>query len=158
MLGSVTGLVAFVGGVAVMLLAVPGKFIARYLWLGLVGGWGVALLLILVLQNVLEVWRFQDVDLLYLGQVPLFLSAVWVPLVIAFGHLVTVSRGWRSVALLIGVFSLMAGLAHWFMLAQGTLIYHRWSLWHTVGLAAVIHAGLAYYLHLQADARRATFR
>lgn len=158
MLGSLTGLVAFVASLGVMFFLVPMKYIGRYLWIGLIGGLGLAILLNIVMQNVFAYWLFQDVDILYMTRIPIFLAAVWAPLVITFSYLVRTSKNLYQTGLIIGVFSATASVAHWFMIIQGTLVYQNWSLLGTFLIAAVLHLVLFYYVHLSVEAEKASFR
>lgn len=158
MLGSLTGLVAFVASLGVMFFLVPTKYIGRYLWIGLIGGMGLAVLLNIVMQNVLGYWQFHDVDILYLSRVPMFLAGVWAPLVVVFAYLVRTSRSLYLTGLIIGAFAAAASFAHWFMIIQGTLVYQNWTLLGTFILAAILHSGLFYYVHLATEAEKAAFR
>lgn len=158
MLGNLTGLVAFICSLGLMYFLVPGKAAGRLFWMGLIGGFGVAIVLNLIAQNLLAVWRFYDVDLVSVYGAPLFLSAVWGPLVITFCHLFTKSSNFYITALLIGGFSAVTSLAHWFMIIQGTLVYENWSLLATFLLAVGLHAAIGYYRNLAEEAQRASFR
>lgn len=158
MLGSLTGIVIFIAGLGVMFLVVPGKYVGRYVWFGLIGGLGMAIVLTSVMQNILGYWQFHDVDILYLSRVPIFLAGVWAPLVMAFAYLVRASKSLYLTGLIIVVFAAAASMAHWFMLIQGTLVYQNWTLLGTFGLAFILHGVLFYYVHLATEAEQASFR
>lgn len=154
MFGIFTGPVAFIGTAVLMMLVVPRTYIQRYVWMGLVGGLLLAVLLLIIMQNILDFWIFSDIDLLYFYNTPMSLAAVWMPLVIMFSYFVNAGNSnlTRSAAL-IGAFALLATIAHWFMLTEGLLVYRNWSLVYTFILAGVIHAMLYVYLQLANQAK-----
>lgn len=149
MVGSLTGPASFVGMVIVMLFMVPRVEITRFLWMGLVGGLFLAILLLSIMQNLLGFWIFGDVDFLYLYNIPIALSAVWMPMVITFSYLVSLGvHNMARIAALIVIFASIPVIAHWFLLTQGLLVYIHWSLIHTFMLASAIHVMLYGYLYL----------
>lgn len=154
MFGIFTGPVAFIGTAVLMMLVVPRTYIQRYVWMGIVGGLLLAVLLLIIMQNILGFWIFSDIDLLYFYNTPMSLAAVWMPLVIMFSYFVNAGNSnlTRSAAL-IGAFALLATIAHWFMLTEGLLVYRNWSLVYTFILAGVIHAMLYVYLQLANQAK-----
>lgn len=154
MFGTFTGPLAFIGAAVLMMIVVPRTCIQRYVWMGIVGGLLLAVLLLIIMQNVLGFWIFTDIDLLYLYNTPMSLAAVWLPLVIMFSYFVNAanSNPTRSAALIVA-FALLATIAHWFLLTEGLLVYRSWSLVYTFILAGVIHAVLYAYLQLANQAK-----
>jgi len=154
MFGNFTGPVAFIGTAVLLLFVVPRTCIQRYVWMGIVGGLLLALLLLIIMQNILSFWIFTDIDLVYFYNTPLSLAAVWIPLVIMFSYFVNAgnSNPIRSAALIVA-FALFATIAHWFLLTEGLLVYRNWSLVYTFMLAGAIHIMLYAYLQLANQAR-----
>lgn len=149
MFGNFTGLAAFIGTAVLMAFIVPQMYIKRFLWMGVVGGVLLAILLLSTMQNLLGLWIFGSIDLVYLYNTPILLSAVWMPLVIMFSYFV--STGYNQLfrnAMLIGTFALIATVSHWLLLSEGLLVYRNWSLLYTFILASVIHVMLYAYLQL----------
>lgn len=154
MFGSFTGLAAFIGTAVLMAIVVPQMYIKRFLWMGVVGGVLLAIILISIMQSLLGLWIFGSIDLVYLNNTPIFLSAVWLPLVIMFSYFVSTSNNHLfRVAILIGTFALIATISHWLLLSAGLLVYRNWSLIYTFILASVIHVMLYAYLQLANQVR-----
>lgn len=154
MLGNFTGPAAFVGMVILMLLVVPLKPMKRFLWMGVIGGFGLALVLLSIMQSLLGFWMFLDVDLVYINNIPVTLSAVWLPMVIIFSYFVSAGiNNTARTAAIIAVFALIPVIAHWLLLTQGLLLYSNWSLLYTFMLALAIHIMLYAYLHLASQVR-----
>lgn len=80
------GLITFSGAFILMLLTVPWREVKRWSLFGLISGLGVAIILLLVMQNWLGLWVFRKVDFFYLGRIPIILSAAWTPAEIFFAH------------------------------------------------------------------------
>jgi hypothetical protein len=146
MFGTLTGPIAFIISIVLMFLQVPGKDIMRFWKVGLVGGLGVAIALTFTMHNLFSFWNFFRTDVILFG-VPIFLSAAWMPLVIAYSYLVSISRNNYHIALIIAAFALIASAAHWFLLSEDMLIYIHWSVLYTFILSVAIHLVLLYYLY-----------
>jgi hypothetical protein len=146
MFGTLTGPIAFIISIVLMFLQVPGKDIMRFWKVGLVGGLGGAIVLTFTMHNLFSFWSFYRADVILFG-VPLFLSAVWMPLVIAYSYLISISRNIYHISLIIAGFALIASAAHWFLLSEDMLVYVRWSVWYTFILSVAIHMVLLYYLY-----------
>lgn len=155
MFGSITGPAAFVGMVVLMLIAVPQICIKRFIWMGIIGGFVLAILILSIMQNLLGFWQFLNVDLVYLSNIPISLSAVWMPLVIMFSYFLStgINNITRIVAM-IAIFASIPVIGHWFLLNQGLLVYRDWSLTYTFILASAIHVMLYFYLHLASQAKQ----
>lgn len=147
-LPNLAGPLALVAGTVFMFLVTPWERIKELFWFGLVGGLGLALVLIYLLQNVLGFWLFQRTDLLAVQGVPLLLAAGWIPVVIAYGHLLAQYRSWTQVVLIVLTFPAVATLIHVVMLANNMLFYANWTLPMTFGFSLAIHLALLAYLYL----------
>lgn len=154
MFGNLTGPVAFIGTAVLMMIVVPRTCIKRFLWMGIVGGLLLAVLLLIIMQNLLNLWVFTNIDLVYFYNTPISLAAVWMPLVIMFSYFVNADNNQltRSAALIVA-FALLATAAHWVLLTEGLLTYRNWSLIYTFILAGVIHIILYAYLQLANQAK-----
>lgn len=155
MFGSITGPAAFVGMVVLMLIAVPQIYIKRFIWMGIIGGFVLAILILSIMQNLLGFWQFLNIDLVYLSNIPISLSAVWMPLVIMFSYFLNtgINNITRIVAM-IAIFASIPVIGHWFLLSQGLLVYRDWSLTYTFILASAIHIMLYFYLNLASQAKQ----
>jgi hypothetical protein len=154
MFGNLTGPAAFLGAATLMLIIIPQEYIKKFLWMGIVGGFVLAILLLSIMQNVFGFWRFGDVDVVYIYNIPLTLSAVWIPLVIMFSYLVSTSRHHPvRIAALVAVFAAIAAISHWFLLTQGLLFFRNWSLLYTLILAMIIHVILYAYIQLASQVK-----
>jgi hypothetical protein len=98
------------------------------------------------MHNLFGYWTFVGCDVVVAGM-PLFLVASWLPLVITYAHLVSISTNLWQVLVQIAFFAILATGAHWYLLARGLLLYADWTVWYTLALATVIHAALLYYLY-----------
>lgn len=146
MLGIFTGLTAFIASTGLLLLALPRKETGQFWRVGLVGGFGTALLLTYLMSNIFGFWKFVAGDII-LGGIPLFLAATWLPLVIMYCYFVSKSREILHLILATAGFAALATAAHWYFIRTDILIYSGWSLLYTFILAAVIHTAVLYYLY-----------
>ena len=140
-------------GVAALLYLVPWSRIRELARIGIVGGFGVALVIIELMQNLWGFWLFHQVDLVDFYRIPLALSLTWMPLVIIFSHLML---QYRQPLLRVGiliVFPAAATIFHFLLLKGGFLTYYRWNLFGTFLFSLIIHAGIAGYLFLIRSAR-----
>lgn len=142
-----TGLLVFSGALMLMLLTVPWPAIKKWLPFGLVSGLGIAFLLILIMQNWLHLWIFRHVDFIYLGTIPLILSAAWTPTEIFFAHFLSRYQGPALRLLLILAIPAVAVAVHFFQIQNHVLTYQHWNYFGTYLVSSGIHFGLAYYLH-----------
>ncbi|MCL6639283.1 MAG: hypothetical protein K6T80_06345 [Firmicutes bacterium] len=142
------GPIAFLVGAIVMFLIVPWDRVKDRAFFGVVSGLGMALALIYLMQNIFGFWTFRGVDLVYLAGMPVFLAAVWTPLVITFAYLIAHYNNITMVVLILTGFPLIATIAHYFLVENRMLAYSNWNLVYTFFLAAGIHLGIALYLYL----------
>lgn len=162
-LGSLGGSLIFLASLIIMLYLVPWAEIKSLALLGLVGGLGVAIVLLYFMQNLLGFWEFYRVDLISIWDVPIFLSAAWVPTVITFSYLLLKFANYpaftdnkkytyeKSSLLAIGglvlLFPLAATVVHFLLITNGMLFYHNWNLSLTFLVSLVIHLGILSYLY-----------
>lgn len=142
------GIIVLLTGTIMMYLTVPREKIKKLLPLGLIGGAGVAFVLVFFMQNLYGFWIFMRVDLVYLGGIPLFLSLVWIPLIIIFSYLMLKSSHILSQAVIIVLFPLGATLFHYYIITMGALLYRNWTLPLTFLVSLAIHGGISIYLYL----------
>ena len=143
---NLVGLLLFLIGLIFMFLVVPYPRIRELFWIGMLGGFGISLLLIYTMQNVLGFWIFRNIDLVSVAGVPLFISLSWFPFIIAFSHLLAQYENVMLVSLLLLAFPLGFVLLHALFLNSLALIYINWNLYLTFFLALIIHLFLALYL------------
>ena len=141
------GLIIFTGSLFLMLLTVPWHEIKRFAIFGAVGGLGMAIIFILIMQNWLDFWTFHRVDFLYLGKIPFFLSAAWTPTEIFFAHFLNQQKNTLRRFLIIVSIPAAAVVIHLILMWNDMLTYHHWNLFLTFLVSVGIHAGFAYYLN-----------
>lgn len=145
-LRGIAGPLVFIGGIVLMFLVVPWARIRALLPVGLVGGLGVAITLIYLMQNVLGIWVFRDVDIVTVAGLPVLLAAAWVPIVIVFSHLLAQYRGVALLLVTLLGFPLGATAIHALLVAMGMLSYTNWNLVLTFLVSLGIHLGITGYL------------
>lgn len=162
-LDSLGGSFIFLASLIIMFYFVPWTKIKSLALTGLVGGFVVALVLLYLLQNLWGFWEFYRVDLIKIRDIPIILSAAWVPMVITFSYLLTKyvnypeytdktkhanqnSKLLKIVGLVI-LFPALATAVHFLLLANEMLFYHNWNLSLTFLVSLVIHLGILYYLY-----------
>ena len=140
------GLITFSGAFILMLLTVPWREVKRWSLFGTLSGLGVAIILLLVMQNWLGLWVFRKVDFFYLGRIPIILSAAWAPAEIFFAHFFI--RYQNSFLRLLMIFFLpaLAVAVHFVQIWNRMLVYHHWNYAGTFLVSLAIHVGLALYL------------
>ncbi len=129
-----------------MFLVVPFQRIRELFWIGLIGGFGIGLLLIYMMQNVLGFWVFRNIDVISVAGVPLFIALSWFPFIIAFSHLLAQYHNVLLISLLLLAFPMGTVLIHALFLNNLALVYMNWNLYLTFFLSLVIHLLLALYL------------
>jgi hypothetical protein len=155
-LQNLAGPLIFVGGLILMFLVVPWERVKELFWVGVVCGLVVAVILVFLMQNIFGFWSFHQADLVYLFKVPLFISAGWLPVVIAFSHLLIRSDSFIPATVTILAFPAVATLVHALLIANHMLTYHHWSLFFTFLVALIIHIGIAGYLYASEQLRGLT--
>lgn len=146
--------IVFVVSTILMVVVVPRRQVADFLLFGLVGGLGVALVMLYFFVPLLGYWRFAPADILTFQGIPLLLAMAWIPIEIIYGWALTRGEGLAPFLAVIG-FPLAATLGHYGLILNGNLAYAHWSLSKTFLLALFIHAGLAAYILAQVRPRQA---
>lgn len=145
---NLAGLLVLITALIVMFLLVPLKQIKDLLIVGLVGGLGVAIVLIYLMQNVFGYWVYRSVDFIYVSKIPVLLSAAWIPCIIAFSYLIIKYKQFLTRASLIIAFPLGGLLIHHLLITNQMLEYNNWNLILTFLVSVAIHAGIFAYLYL----------
>lgn len=146
-LPNIAGLMGFLAVTAGMLWLVPHRRIRSLFPLGLVFGFGLALLLLHFMQNAFGYWQFMSVDLFYIQSIPVFVSLTWLPGIIMFAHFIQEHSSFQHVVALILLFAGIATIAHYLFMANGMLVYNNWSLAMTFGISAAIHIAISLYMY-----------
>jgi len=148
-LENLPGPVIFLTGMLVMLLVVPGQKIKELFLIGLVGGIGVGIVLIYVMQNIFGFWVYPlSSDLIYIAALPVFLIAGWFPVIILFAYLLGRYNNSAILLLIILFFPAGATVSHLFMLKGGMLFYNNWGLGETFLQSLGIHLVIALFLYV----------
>lgn len=142
------GPIVFAFGLFFMMLVVPRERIRDLLPVGIVVGVVVAFALVYLMQNVWGFWVFRGVDLFNILGVPFFLTVAWLPVIIAFAHLLAQYRSVAMIGVILLGFPLGATLIHVIMLANNMLAYTNWNLVYTFLVSLGIHMAVLVYLHL----------
>lgn len=144
---NLAGMIFFILGTVLMLILVPMDRVIKFSLVGLIGGLGVALCLVHVMQNVFSFWVFKGVDLLYVRGIPIILSSAWIPIEITYSHLTTRAKSWLTrLGLLIAV-PVAAAVAHYILILNKMLTYNFWNLTGTFMVSLAIHIALLAYLY-----------
>lgn len=144
---NLAGMILFMLGSVLMLMLVPMDRIIKFSLVGLIGGLGLALVLVYVMQNMFSYWVFKGVDLLYVRGIPILLSSTWIPVEIIFSHLTTKNRSFLTrLGLLIAV-PVLAAFLHYLLILNRMLTYNYWNLTGTFLVSLAIHAAILGYLY-----------
>ncbi len=131
-----------------MIYFVPKEKIYRHLPFGLSFGLGIAIILVILMQNVFGFWRFANADILHIYNIPLLISAAWIPTVIVYAHFLAKRVSFTRILILIGLFAMASVVIHYLLLANQMLIYENWNLFLTFSIAGSIHLAIAVYLYM----------
>lgn len=149
LLENYVGLVLLLSTALLMVLVVPFQRIKDLFIVGLIGGFGGGLVLIHVMQNIFGFWEFlRGSDLLFLLNIPIFISLAWLPIVITFCHLLNQYNNISLIVTIIIAFPLAATSVKYLMLENGMLNYDNWGLLYTFLLSLAIHIGLTAYMYI----------
>jgi len=130
-----------------MFIIVPWERIKKLAAEGLVIGLGIAITLIYIMQNMLGLWNFHLVDIVAVAQIPLLLSAAWVPAVIMFAHLLTQYKNWTLAVVVLLAFPLAATFLQLLLVTNNMLVFRNWNLFMTYFLSLGIHVVILGYLY-----------
>ncbi|GAB6098805.1 hypothetical protein JCM16358_06840 [Halanaerocella petrolearia] len=128
-----------------MFFLVPTERVIELLPFGLVGGFGVAVIVQYLAVDLFNLWQFKA-ELLSIKGIPVGILLSWIPPVIIFGHF------WRELgsnlergAYILG-FAVATTIMEYVFVVTGYRKYLYWNVYLTFLLAVVIHIGLGYYL------------
>ena len=130
-----------------MVLVVPRERVMDLLLVGFTVGVVFAFALILLMQNVWGFWVFRGVDLFNILEVPFFLTVAWMPIIIAFSHLLAQYENFTMFGVILLGFPLGATIIHLILLANNMLVYTNWNLVYTFLISLGIHLAVMVYLH-----------
>jgi len=133
----------------IMFLIVPYTQILKFLNLGLIGGLVVALVLIYFMQNFYGYWDFVNIDIWHFIEIPIFLSAAWIPVVIIFAHFLNKIDYLSPLIFIILIFPAGATFLHYLFIYFDLLAYSDWNLFYTFLVSLGIHSGITYYLFIR---------
>ena len=142
------GPLTFIIPMLILYYLLPLSIFKKLLVPGIIGGFVVALILIYVMQNIFHFWNFQNIDVLILNNLPLFLSATWIPLVMFFIYLLVKFPSKTGVILLNILFPVGATLSHYIFISLNTLSYSNWNLFDTFLVSLFIHLAITSYIFL----------
>ena len=112
---------------AIMFLLVPWQRIQRLLPVGFLFGVSLGTVTYYLLQNIVQAWHFQHVDLISLGGVPVFLTLAWVPYAIIYFHLLAQYRTILHVILLILISAAVPAFFHFLLDLNGMVVFQKWT-------------------------------
>ena len=151
---SLVWIILFLISALAMVILVPRRRIWELLAFGIIGGFALAMAVQYVAVVLLNLWRFNYVQIAAWRGIPVFVAAAWMPTVIIFAHLLSYLRSSTGILLYVVGFSLAtAGLEYAFVL-MGYRSYVNWMFPYTVALAIVLHGILALYILTFARERR----
>ncbi len=147
-LENLPGPIIFLIGMLIMIPVVPRQIIRELSSIGLIGGIGVGIALIYLMQNIFGFWLYPaNSDLIHIAGLPVFLIISWFPVIILFAYLLGQYKNTGLLMLIVLTFPAVATLSHYIMLGIGTLFYNNWSLFSTFLISLGIHLGIALYLY-----------
>jgi len=142
------GSIVFAFGLFFMMLVVPRERIKDLLLVGIVVGVLMAFALLYLMQNVWGFWILRGVDLFNILGIPFFLTVAWLPIIIAFGHLLAQYRSVAMIGVILLGFPLGATLIHVILLANNMLVYTNWNLAYTFLVSLGLHLAVLVYLQV----------
>ncbi len=130
----------------VMLIFVPRRAIIRLFPVGIIGGFGQAVIILGLLTPVFGFWRFRYTGIFSFAGIPWFIGLAWLPEVIVFSYFMKYLNTQREVLAYLAGFTLLTGLfVHW-LFRSGYLIYNGWNSILTLPVALLAHTAVAYYI------------
>ena len=143
----VAGSVALVLFTAIMFLLVPWKRVQQLFVLGTLLGLILGITNYYIMQNVMNAWSYQFVDLYSVRHVPVVLTLAWIPYTIIFIHLLTqYNDSPPLVTLLILTAAAIPTLFQFLLKVNGMVIVAQWPWWLDFLNALVIYLFL-YFLY-----------
>ncbi|MGI6552565.1 MAG: hypothetical protein GX779_02920 [Clostridia bacterium] len=145
-------LAAFLTSVMLFLILVPEESIRRFHVFGMVTGFLLGLVLLVLMTPVLGYWYFVP-DFFTVAGMPLFLALAWWPLEILFAHYFVHWSSTLDSLWLVLVPAAGAVLFQYLALRLELLDFRFWSLLNTFLLSVAIHFALGLYLRSQLGIR-----
>ena len=136
---NLAGLIALLFISVIMLLAVPLPRIQRLFPLGSVFGTIFGSATYYLMQNVWSAWRFQNVDLYSIGNIPLLLTLAWIPYSITYFHYLAQYQSKVLIALLIITAAAVPSFFHFLLDINGMVLLGDWAWWNNFLYAATIY-------------------
>jgi hypothetical protein len=144
---NVAGSIALVLFTAIMFLLVPWKRVQQLLALGALLGLIFGIANYYIMQNVVNAWSYQLVDLYSVRHVPVVLTLAWIPYKIIFIHLLTqYNDSPPLVALLFLTAAAVPTMFQFLLKVNGMVIAAQWPWWLDFFNALVIYIFL-YFLY-----------
>ncbi len=143
---SLAGSIALVLFTAIMFLLVPWARVQRLFLLGTFLGLIIGTANYYIMQNVVNAWRYQYVDIYSVRDVPIILTLAWIPFTIIFLHLLTQYHNSPLQVLLILVAAGIPTLFQFLLKANGMVLAAQWPWWLDFFNALVIYIFL-YFLY-----------
>lgn len=138
----------FVAALVLMFFLVPQDRIMRFLLFGLVGGFGIGIILLYLMTPILGFWQFNVPGIIMVSGIPVLLAAAWIPLEIIYAHYFPKNNNkWTVLAYLLSL-PVLSVAFHWLAIELGQMSYHNWSLAGTLLISVIIQTALAFYLYI----------
>ncbi len=143
---NLAGVIALVMMTVFMFLLVPRERILRILPVSAVYGISVGAITYYSIQNLLEVWRFQNADLITVAGIPVFIVMAWVPYLTIFLHLLSQYTSFYLKALLTITAAVVATFFQFLLEANNMVVMGNWSWWGNFLISSVIIL-VALFIH-----------
>ena len=136
-----------------MFLTVPLPNINRLLLFGLVGGFGLGIVVMTIMDPVLHLSGYKFASLPGWLGIPVLAAMAWFPAEIIFANYLAKMDNKTSVYLFVVATAFGATLLDYLCLRIGIREFIKWNLFNSFLLSLAIHTALAYYLRVTGYAR-----
>ena len=150
-LANIISLILFIISIVFLFLIVPKQYILKKLVFGLIFGIGTAFLIFYYLESRFGFWEFSQEDIIYIGDIGVFLAAVWTPLVVIFVYLIKLAENLFTKLILTIFFPLLSVLSHYGFEINEMLVYDNWSYFDTFLLSFIVHLSIIGALYIIGD-------
>ncbi|NMA92420.1 MAG: hypothetical protein GX973_04785 [Firmicutes bacterium] len=130
-----------------MFLLVPRERIYQLFPVAAIFGSVLGITTYYLLQNVLQAWRFQQMDLLCPAGIPIFMTLAWIPYSIIYFHMLAQYRTRAHNILLILTAAAMPTFYHFLLELNGMFVFHRWPWWGNFFYALIVFNGLGHLVY-----------
>ncbi len=137
----------------VMVLIVPREFIIEYLWAGLLLGAGIAFVLLFFMELEYGFWSFEDIDLITINGLHVFLAFTWLPLIIIYTYFIMEMDSVLARLLTVTAFPALSVLSHYIFIHFNLLQYNNWEYVYTFLISLLIHLAVIGVLYVKNDLR-----